>query len=144
MATSLNPYIHFKDNAREAMEFYKSVFGGELTLSTFGQFGAELPPGTNPDGVMHSMLETPGGLRIMAADTPPGMAGSEGSQITISLSGDDGDELRHFWDGLSDGGTVQVPLERQMWGDEFGQCADRYGIEWMVNIAGPSADVPQL
>lgn len=141
MATTLNPYIQFPDNAREAMEFYKSVFGGELTISTFADFGD--PGEADPNGVMHSQLTAPGGLTLMAADTPPGMPGSQGAQISISLSGDDADELHGYWDRLSDAGQVQVPLEKQMWGDEFGMCADRFGIVWMVNIAGEqSGDQP--
>lgn len=143
MATTLNPYIQFKDNAREAMEFYKTVFGGELTVSTFGEFGGGDPEHAAPaDGVMHSQLVTDGGLTLMAADTPPGMTGSEGASISISLSGDDADELRGYWEKLSEGGQVQVPLEKQMWGDEFGMCADKFGTEWMVNIAGeqPAAE----
>ncbi|KGN30803.1 PhnB protein [Knoellia sinensis KCTC 19936] len=137
MATTLNPYIQFQDNAREAMEFYQSVFGGELNVSTFGEYGD--PGEASADGVMHAGLRTPGGLTLMAADTPPGMPRLEGSSITISLSGDDADELRGYWDKLSDGGRVDVPLEKQMWGDEFGMCADKFGIGWMVNIAGDQA-----
>jgi PhnB protein len=133
MASRLNPYISFKDNARAAMEFYQSVFGGELTVSTFGEFGQ---PGPGADNVMHAQLETPSGYTIMASDTPEGMTYREGSSITVSLSGDDGDELRRFWDGLADGGTVTMPLEKQMWGDEFGQLTDRFGIGWLVNISG--------
>ena len=136
MATTLNPYIQFQDNAREAMEFYKDVFGGELTMSTFGEFGGgDREHQASADGIMHAQLVAPGGLTLMASDTPPGMAFSPGSQVSISLSGD-GDELRGYWDRLSDGGMVSVPLEKQMWGDEFGMCADRFGIAWMVNIAG--------
>ncbi len=59
-----------------------------------------------------------------------------GGNITISLSGDDSDDLRGYWDKLADGGQVMMPLEKQMWGDEFGMLADRFGISWMVNIAG--------
>ena len=73
----------------------------------------------DPDGVMHAQLQAPGGLVLMAADTPPGMELSPGSQIAISLSGD-GEELHGYWDKLSEGGQVMVPLEKQMWGDEFG------------------------
>ena len=133
MTSRLNPYISFKDNAREAMEFYKSVFGGDLTLSTFGEFGQE---GEGSDGIMHAQLETPSGFTLMAADTPPQMEYRTGSSITVSLSGDDESDLRGWWDGLADGGTVQMPLEKQMWGDTFGMLTDRYGVDWMVNIAG--------
>jgi PhnB protein len=137
MASRLNPYIGFKDNARQAMEFYKDVFGGELAVNTFGEYGQ--PDSPDADKVMHAQLETPRGFTLMGSDTPAGMEFSAGSQITISLSGDDGDELRGYWDKLSAGGTVTMPLEKQMWGDEFGMVVDRFGIPWMVNITQPQA-----
>ena len=140
MASRLNPYISFKDSARDAMEFYKSVFGGELTVSTFGEFGGGDPEHqADPNGVMHAQLESPNGFTLMASDTPPGMDYNPGTNISVSLSGDDGDELRGYWDGLSDGGMVMMPLEKQMWGDEFGMFVDKFGIAWMVNIAGAQA-----
>ncbi|MGW6374863.1 VOC family protein [Rhodococcus sp. NPDC055112] len=137
MSSRLNPYISFADNARQAMEFYQGVFGGTLNLSTFGEFGAPDAPEANL--IMHGMLETPGGYTLMGADTPPGMEHKPGANIAVSLSGDDGDELRGYWAKLSDGGTVSVPLEKQMWGDEFGMCTDKFGIGWMVNIGSPQA-----
>ena len=137
MASRLNPYIGFKDNTRQAMEFYKDVFGGELTMNTFGEYGA---PGTpEADKIMHAQLETGAGFTLMASDTPPGMERNPGDNITISLSGDDADELRGYWSKLSDGGTVTMALEKQMWGDEFGMCVDRFGIPWMVNITQPQS-----
>jgi len=138
MASRLNPYIQFKDNARAALEFYRDVFGGDLTVSTFGDYGDPGQPGA--DGVMHGQLESPSGYTIMAADTPPGMDHNPGSNIAVSLSGDDPAELHGYWDKLSSGGQVQVPLEKQMWGDEFGMCVDRFGIGWMVNIAGQQSE----
>jgi PhnB protein len=135
VASRLNPYISFKGQAREAMEFYRSIFGGELRLNTFGEYNA--PDPTIADQIMHAMLETPSGYTIMASDTPPGMEHQPGTNITVSLSGDDGDELRRYWEKLSEGGTVSVPLEKQMWGDEFGSCTDQFGIQWMVNITQP-------
>jgi PhnB protein len=70
----------------------------------------------------------------MGADAPPGMELHPGDNIAISLSGDDADDLRGYWEKLSEGGDVSVPMEKQMWGDEFGMCVDRFGIGWMVNI----------
>ncbi|MFD1812968.1 VOC family protein [Rhodococcus gannanensis] len=137
MSSRLNPYISLKDNARAAMEFYRSVFGGELALNTFGEFGDRDAPGA--DLIMHGMLETPQGFTLMAADTPPGMEHNPGTNFAVSLSGDDADELNGWWAKLSDGGAVQVPLEKQMWGDTFGMCLDRFGVGWMVNIAGTSS-----
>jgi PhnB protein len=133
MSSRLNPYISFPGTAREAMEFYQSVFGGTLTISTFGEFGA--PDPALADKVMHSQLESAAGYTIMGADLAPGMQLTEGSTITVSLSGDDSDALRGYWEKLAAGGQVTMPLEKQMWGDEFGQLSDRYGIAWMVNIA---------
>ena len=132
MASRLNPYLGFADNARQALEFYHDVFGGELTVNTFGDFGSKDSPEANL--IMHGMLETKSGFTLMAADTPPGMEHNPGGNISVSLSGDDSEELRGYWEKLSDGGTVAVPLERQMWGDEFGNCIDRFGISWLVNI----------
>ncbi|MGO4257230.1 VOC family protein [Marmoricola sp. RAF53] len=133
MASRLNPYISFGDNAAEALAFYQSVLGGELNVSTFGEYGG---PAEIADQVMHGQLETPAGFTLMAADTPPGMARAEIGGITISLSGDDVDDLRRWFTGLAEGGTVNMPLEKQMWGDEFGQLTDKFGVSWLVNISG--------
>ncbi|MGI8790573.1 MAG: VOC family protein [Actinomycetota bacterium] len=137
MASRLNPYISFAGNAQQAMEFYKKVFGGSLALNTFGEFGAVDGPEANQ--IMHGMLETDSGFTLMGADTPPGMEHNPGNNMAVSLSGEDADELRSYWEKISEGGTVTVPLEKQMWGDEFGMCEDRFGIAWMVNIVQPQA-----
>jgi PhnB protein len=138
MATTLNPYLSFRDNAREAIEFYHSVFGGELAVNTFEEFGASEDP-AEANKVMHSQLSTEGGLVLMAADTPNAMEYTPGSTISISLSGEDDAELRGYWDQLSDGGTVVMPLEKAPWGDTFGMCLDKFGTSWMVNISGGQA-----
>ena len=135
MASRLNPYISFADDARQAMEFYQDVFGGSLSLNTFGEYGAQDSP--DADKIMHGMLETDSGFTLMGADTPTGMEHNPGTNIAVSLSGDDADELHGYWEKLSAGGAVAVPLEKQMWGDEFGMCVDRFGIGWMVNIGQP-------
>jgi PhnB protein len=137
--TRLNPYISFRGTAREAMEFYQSVFGGELDLSTFSDFQMPGVGEDEADLIMHGQLEAPGGMTLMGADTPSGMELPEGSSITISLSGDDETELRGYWDKLADGGTVTLPLEVAPWGDAFGQLVDKFGVSWMVNIAGSGA-----
>ncbi|MFJ9818508.1 VOC family protein [Streptomyces sp. NPDC101151] len=131
MTSRLNPYISFPGTAGQAMEFYKSVLGGELAVHTYGEFGG----GTGQDdAIMHAMLQTSGGLTLMGADNPPGAEHKPGNNFAVSLSGDDADELRGYWDKLTDGATVIVPLEKQSWGDVFGMCTDRFGITWMVNI----------
>jgi PhnB protein len=135
MPSRLNPYINFTGDARQAMEFYNNVFGGTLTLHTYGESGAA--DYHEADKIMHGQLETDSGFTLMAADSPQGMEHNPGNAITVSLSGDDAGELRGYWEKLSDGGTVSVPLEKQMWGDEFGACVDRFGVPWMVNIVQP-------
>lgn len=135
MASRLNPYISFDGNAREAMEFYRDVFGGALTVNTYSEYGP--PDAPEADLLMHGQLETDSGFTLMGADSPPGVPFNPGNNIAVSLSGDDVDELHGYWDKLSDGGSVSVPLEKQMWGDEFGQCVDRFGVGWLVNIGSP-------
>ena len=136
MASRLNPYLTFNGNARAAMEAYQRIFGGDLTLSTFSEFGA--PDPTIADQIMHGQLESEAGYTQMGADNPPGSDFNPSNTITISLSGDDGPLLHRYWDALTEDGTVTVPLERQMWGDEFGQCVDRFGVGWLINIGQPS------
>lgn len=140
MPTRLNPYLGFRDNAREAMQFYQSVFGGELTVSTFGEFQATEDP-AEKDKVMHSQLESPGGLVLMGADTPNAMPYTPGDNYSVSLSGgtDSDAELRGYWDKLVDGGTITEPLATAPWGDSFGMLTDRFGVTWLVNIAGSAA-----
>lgn len=137
MTVTLNPYLGFRGNAREAITFYQSVFGGELSISTFGDLHASEDP-AEMDLVMHSVLTTDSGLALMASDTPQRMAYNPGDNISISLSGAKSDEteLRGYWDKLTEGGTVTMPLETAMWGDTFGMCVDKFGIAWLVNIAG--------
>ena len=135
MASRLNPYVTFDGNAREAMEFYKYVFGGELTVNTFGEYGSD--DAAIADKTMHAQLENDRGFTLMASDTAPGMQHQLGTNMAISLSGDDAGELHDYWDKLATGGTVTMPLEKQVWGDEFGMVVDRFDISWMVNIAHP-------
>jgi len=137
MSSRLNPYLSFDGNAREAMQFYGGVFGSEPALSTYGEYGDPSAPGA--EKIMHATLETSGGYTLMAADNPPGTPYTPGNTMSISLSGDEEDALRRYWGGLSDGGTVVVPLDKQMWGDTFGMCTDRFGVTWMVNIGQPQA-----
>lgn len=138
MTTRLNPYLSFRDTAREAMELYRSVFGGEVTFSTFAEFHASEDP-TEDDKIMHAMLTTPGGMVLMASDTPNSLEVPAGSSIALSLTGDDEAELRAYWDRLADGGQVVMPLEAAAWGDVFGMVTDRFGTAWMVSITPRTA-----
>jgi PhnB protein len=137
MASRLNPYLNFNGNARQALEFYTSVFGGNLTLSTFADFGAAGSP--DADRIMHGQLETEAGYTIMAADVTSEMEYHPPAGFSVSLSGDDADALHGYFAKLSAGGTTTMPLQKQVWGDEFGMCVDQYGVSWLVNISQPQS-----
>ncbi len=133
MGVALNPYLNFRGQAREAMDFYRSVLGGELTSTTFAEGGMQVAP-EEQDQLMHAQFEVDG-MTLMGADVPSGWP-AEISNGSISLSGDDEATLRRYWAGLADGATVTAPLEKAPWGDTFGMLTDRYGVNWLVNIAG--------
>ena len=136
MAIRLNPYLSFRDGVgRDAMTFYQSVLGGELAISTFGEFGMN-EPGLG-DLVMHSQLDTEAGLTVMGSDLPPGMAAMDNG--TVALTGDDREALTRYFTGLSEGGTVETELATQMWGDDYGAIVDRFGVRWMFNIANAAS-----
>ena len=132
MATHLNPYLSFRDNAREAMTFYQSVLGGELAITTLGEMQMVEDP-AEFDKVMHSQLETPSGLILQGADTPNSMELTPGDNVGVSLHGDDNAELTAYWEKLSEGATITVPFELAPWGDRFGMLVDKFGINWLVN-----------
>lgn len=138
MTLQLNAYLSFRDDARQAMEFYRGIFGGELTVSTFADFQAAADA-ADRDKVMHAQLTTEAGLVLMASDTPSGMSRTQGTNFSLALSGDDEPTLRRYFEALTGGGTVTMPLDKAPWGDVFGMCTDRYGVQWMVSIAQPAS-----
>ena len=137
MQTRLNPYLSFKDNTRDAMEFYRTVFGGKLDMQTFKELNASQDP-SEDDKIMHSQLEAENGITIMASDTPDRMEYKPGNNFNMSLSGDNEAELRGYFEKLAAGGTVTMPLAKAIWGDTFGMCVDKFGVQWLVNISPPS------
>lgn len=131
-AVSLEPYLFFKGNCREAMEFYKSVFGGELEISDADP--AQMGDMPNADWfkgkVMHASLKGP--VNLMASDSPT--ASDKAAKIELSLGGTDEKAMRELFDKLAEGGKVKMPLQKQFWGDVYGQLLDKYNIDWMMNI----------
>lgn len=127
---TLNPYLFFGGNCREAIEFYKSIFGGELTIQTYDEV-----PGPTQEGmegkIMHAALMG-GDVDLMASDTQK--ASPKAAKVTLSLSGTDEEKLTKFFNSLSEGVEVEYPLKKEFWGDIFGSLTDKYGIDWMVNI----------
>ncbi|MCB0893792.1 MAG: VOC family protein [Nocardioidaceae bacterium] len=135
MSTYLSPYLHFRGEARDAMTFYESVLGGKLEVMTFADMGGMGVGDDEIDLVMHSALTVSESVLLMAADVPRHMEGALANGH-VALSGDDVETLRGWFDGLADGGTVEMPFEKAPWGDWFGSVADRYGVSWMVNASG--------
>ena len=138
MQTKLNPYLSFKDNSREAMDFYRTVFGGKLQMNTFKELNAS-QDSSEDNLIMHSVLEADNGITIMASDTPNRMEYRPGTNMSMSLSGDNEAELQGYYEKLSAGGNVTMPLEKAPWGDAFGMLTDKFGVPWLVNIAGQKA-----
>jgi PhnB protein len=134
---SLNPYLSFKNQAREAMTFYQSVFGGDLDISTFGQYEGMVQDPSESDLVMHAQLSTSDDFVLMGADTPSGVEYRAPAGISVSVSGDDESALQGYWDALSEGGTVVMPFDTPPWGGRFGMLTDRFGIDWMVALNAP-------
>ncbi len=135
MSVTLNPYLNFRDEARAALEFYHSVFGGTLNMSTFAEFG-QADDSADADKIMHGQIDGENGITLMAADTPSHLEYRPAAGFSVSLSGDDDATLRGYYDRLVDGGTVVEPLVVAPWGDAFGMLVDRFGISWVVNISG--------
>lgn len=138
MSSSLNPYVNFKNNTRQAMSFYQSVFGGKLTMATFKDFHAS-QDASEDDLIMHAELEAENGIHFMASDTPSRMEFKPGTNFSMALFGTDEAELTGYYQKLSVGGIVTQPLTKAIWGDSFGMCVDQFGLNWMVNISAPKS-----
>lgn len=134
MTTALITYLNFRSQSREAMEFYRSVLGGQLDIATFDDFGMPVPEG---DGhlTMHARLRTDDGFVLMASDVPREMPYTPATGFSITLTGDDEPKLEGWFHALAKGGTIDVPLDTPPWGGRFGTLIDRFGIAWMIVIA---------
>ncbi len=138
MSTTLSPYLMLQGNTREAMDFYKSIFGGKLEMDTF----AEVPEGNSDmevsedlkDKIMHAMLTTDDNFTIMASDAMDDSSIVPGTNITLTLNGSDKEKISKQFYGLGEGGKITTDLREEFWGDTFGQVTDKFGVLWMVNI----------
>ncbi|AKK03896.1 VOC family protein [Corynebacterium epidermidicanis] len=132
------PYFAFAGNAREAMEFYQSVFGGELNIMEFGQMGDPNLPEEMSHLVAHAHLSG-GVVELACSDYVEGFMGQDpyqiGNHLSLSLWGDDIEEGRSYVEKLSQGGTVNMPFEKQAWGDTYGHVTDKFGMAWSVNVS---------
>lgn len=139
MTEKLVPYLNLDGDCRAAMEFYHAVFGGDLYVQTYGEAHQETPDAMR-DRVMHARLEA-NAVDLMASDThpehsPPYVAGNG---VHLSLIGTDHDTLADWFAQLAEGGSIEMPLAKQFWGDVYGSLTDKFGMHWMVNIS-PAQD----
>jgi PhnB protein len=133
----LNPYISFTTQAREALEHYRSVLGGEVRIDTYGSIPGMVDNPEEQHLVMHGQLETPNGLCIMAADIPSSMeysAPSPGMAVSLTGGPEDHEYIAAAYEGLADGAEVSMPFEKAPWGDYYGQLTDRFGVSWMFDV----------
>jgi PhnB protein len=149
MSLTTTPHLNFRGDARAALELYQSVFGGELTIATYGDYGMpkDLP---GADGVVFGQVETAEGFRVMAYDIPGESGGSaaaagstrreNGTTITtqpffVSVQGQTLDEVQAYWDRLSEGASVVEPLAASAWSPGFGMLTDGFGVTWSLGVA---------
>jgi PhnB protein len=136
---AFRPYLAFAGNCREAFTRYQEIFGGELTLLTAEDAppgGADIPPASKPDAVMHAALVTGDDL-LMGADDFSGQYGGSVSGMCLNVGLEDPAEVERVFGALSDGGTVQMPVTETFFNPAFGMCTDRFGTPWMVMVEQP-------
>ena len=132
MNATLSPYLNFNANAAEAMRFYQSVLGGDLTVQTFADAGVAQDD-SQKNLTLHAAL-TSDGITLFASDGRPDQKVTFGDNVHLSLQGSDSERLTGYFNGLAAGGQVDMPLAKQFWGDTFGMLTDKFGVHWMVNI----------
>jgi PhnB protein len=128
----LSPYVNFQGRAREAMEFYHKVLGGNLDLQALDEQGVSRPAGPG-DRITYSRLEADE-AGIVGSDGHPDYPAKVGDNMALALSGKDKTRLTKVFNDLAEGGRIQMPLAKQPWGAEVGWLKDRFGINWTVTI----------
>jgi PhnB protein len=131
----INPYLTFNGNCAEAMNFYKDSLEGEMLVMQ--RFGESPMKGMGDDAaVLHCQLRI-GDSVLMASDAPPEQSVNAGTNLSLSIGLDDVEKARAYFDRLSVGGTVMMPLSKTFWAEAFGMLTDKYGINWMINCDAP-------
>ena len=132
---TLNTYLNFDGNAREAMEFYKACLGAELQIMAFGDTPMQVPAGAEKR-VMHARL-TKGPLTLMASDTMPGMPFQHGNNFSLAIECETPEEVDKIFAALSTGGKVTMPVQETFWAKRFGMLTDKFGVNWMLDLEKP-------
>lgn len=133
----LSTHLGFNGQCAEAFKFYEQLLHGKLTfMMTYGEspMAGQMPPGSG-NRIMHASLAVDGQV-LMGADAPPGGEDTPHG-FCVSIQVDDAAEAERIYNGLAEGGTVQMPLQTTFWSPKFGMCTDRFGTPWMINTAGP-------
>lgn len=133
----ITPYLTFNGNCRQAMTFYKDILGGDLELMDFASSPMEVPDEAK-NNIMHAILST-NSFTLMASDTMPNQAVTNGNSVSLSINCQSVDEINHLFNSLSDGGEITMPLEDTFWGARFGMLTDKFGTCWMFNYDYPQA-----
>lgn len=153
MTITTTTHLNFRGDARAALEFYQSVFGGRLTIATYGDFGmpAEAPGAAQ---VVFGQVESDTGFRVMGYDIPGETGGSaaaggstrreQGATLTdqpffVSVRGTGLEEVQGYWDALAAGASIVEPLAASAWSPGFGMLTDRFGVTWILDVAVPDA-----
>lgn len=143
MTFAITPYRRFPGTARQAMEFYQSIFGGELTVATFRDVHSPEDVGgeANLDQVMHADLSLAGTPLLYASDSPAEMGLNPGNDTPVAVTGfaEDLERITGFWDALADEAEITMPFAEVPWGASFGMLVDRFGTHWYFNVAGTPA-----
>ncbi|MBL7494882.1 VOC family protein [Frankia sp. CNm7] len=134
MTIGVTPHLNFRGNAREALEFYQSVFGGELVAVSYADMGNADP--ATADNVVWGQVAADNGFRVMAYDVYPHLPWDQGQDpFFVSVRGTDPAELQGYWDKLVEGADVRQPIGPSQWAPLYGQLTDRFGVTWVLDIA---------
>ncbi|WP_435735979.1 VOC family protein [Cellulosimicrobium sp. PMB13] len=134
MTVSTTPHLNFRGDARAALTFYRSVFGGDLVVTTYGDLAG--PDAPEADLVVWGQVAAANGFRVMAYDVPADRPWSPGeAPFFVSVRGDDVAEVTGFWEKLVDGATVVAPLASSAWAPVYGMLTDRFGVTWVLDVA---------
>lgn len=138
----LNPYLNFSGNAEEALNFYQSIFGGEFSsvvrFKDFPMEGVKVPK-ADENKIMHIGLPLGGDHWLMASDTLESLGQKliPGNNVYINVTPESKAEADRIFNALAAGGTVEMPIADQPWGDYYGSLRDKFGVQWMVNYSYP-------
>jgi PhnB protein len=137
MSVTTTTHLNFRGRAREALEFYRSVFGGHLVAISYADAHAVQRP-DEADQIMWGQVQSEDGFQVMAYDVPASRAYHPGTDpVFVSVRGQDEDEIRRYWHALAEDATIKAPLEPATWAPLYGMLTDRFGVTWVLDVTAP-------